>query len=194
MDESAGFGVGIDVGTENVRAVVMSLNKDGSLAVVGYNEGKNAGMRKGTVANLTGPAEAIDRMLGEVERMSGYQVTKAYVSINGANVMSAKADGMIALGGIDHEITYDDMERVENAAVVGRVPANRTILDVLPLSYTLDEQDGIKDPIGMTGSRLVMNASVISVLAPCTENGAERGSGGQGSAFGKTDGERCGSS
>ena len=170
MDESAGFGVGIDVGTENVRAVVMSLNKDGSLAVVGYNEGKNAGMRKGTVANLTGPAEAIDRMLGEVERMSGYQVTKAYVSINGANVMSAKADGMIALGGIDHEITYDDMERVENAAVVGRVPANRTILDVLPLSYTLDEQDGIKDPIGMTGSRLVMNASVISVLAPTAAN------------------------
>ena len=170
MDESAGFGVGIDVGTENVRAVVMSLNKDGSLAVVGYNEGKNAGMRKGTVANLTGPAEAIDRMLGEVERMSGYQVTKAYVSINGANVMSAKADGMIALGGIDHEITYDDMERVENAAVVGRVPANRTILDVLPLSYTLDEQDGIKDPIGMTGSRLVMNASVMSVLAPTAAN------------------------
>ena len=170
MDESAGFGVGIDVGTENVRAVVMSLNKDGSLAVVGYNEGKNAGMRKGTVANLTGPAEAIDRMLGEVERMSGYQVTKAYISINGANVMSAKADGMIALGGIDHEITYDDMERVENAAVVGRVPANRTILDVLPLSYTLDEQDGIKDPIGMTGSRLVMNASVISALAPTAAN------------------------
>ena len=170
MDESANFGVGIDVGTENVRAVVMSQGKDGSLSVIGYNEGANAGMRKGTVANLTGPAEAIDRILGEVERMSGYQVSRAYISINGANVMSAKADGMIALGGVDHEITPDDMERVENAAVVGRVPANRTILDVLPLSYTLDEQDGIKDPMGMTGSRLVMNASVISVLAPTAAN------------------------
>lgn len=170
MDESAKFGVGIDVGTENVRAVVMSMGKDGSLSVIGYNEGKNAGMRKGTVANLTGPAEAVDRMLGEVERMSGYQIAQGYVSINGANVMSAKADGMIALGGVDHEITFEDMERVENAAVVGRVPANRTILDVLPLSYTLDDQDGIKDPIGMTGSRLVMNASVISALAPTTAN------------------------
>lgn len=170
MNEDANFGVGIDVGTENVRAVVMSLGRDGGLSVVGYNEGKNAGMRKGTVANLTGPAESIDRMLGEVERMSGYQISNAYISVNGANVMSVKADGMIALGGIDHEITIEDMERVENAAVVGRVPANRTILDVLPLSYTLDDQEGIKDPLGMTGSRLVLNASVISALAPTAAN------------------------
>lgn len=166
MDEVSKYAVGLDVGTENVRAVVATVGKDGEISVVGYNEAPNAGMRKGVVANLTGPAESIDRMLGEVERMSGFEVNSAYVSINGAHVMSVKATGMIAVGPEDHEINDDDLTRVEQAAVVGRVPANRDILDVLPLSYTLDGQAGIKDPLGMTGSRLELEASVISALAP----------------------------
>ena len=166
MDEVSKYAVGLDVGTENVRAVVVTVGKDGDISVVGYNEASNAGMRKGVVANLTGPAESIDRMLGEVERMSGFEVNSAYVSINGAHVMSVKAAGMIAVGPEDHEINDDDLARVEQAAVVGRVPANRDILDVLPLSYTLDGQAGIKDPLGMTGSRLELEASVISALAP----------------------------
>ncbi len=166
MDEVSKYAVGLDVGTENVRAVVATVGKDGGISVVGYNEAPNAGMRKGVVANLTGPAESIDRMLGEVERMSGFEVNSAYVSINGAHVMSVKAAGMIAVGAEDHEINEDDLARVEQAAVVGRVPANRDILDVLPLSYTLDGQAGIKDPLGMTGSRLELEASVISALAP----------------------------
>lgn len=166
MDEVSRYAVGLDVGTENVRAVVATVGKDGGISVVGYNEAPNAGMRKGVVANLTGPAESIDRMLGEVERMSGFEVNSAYVSINGAHVMSVKATGMIAVGAEDHEINDDDLARVEQAAVVGRVPANRDILDVLPLAYTLDGQAGIKDPLGMTGSRLEIEASVISALAP----------------------------
>ena len=166
MDEVSKYAVGLDVGTENVRAVVATVGKDGEISVVGYNEGPNAGMRKGVVANLTGPAESIDKMLGEVERMSGFEVNSAYVSINGAHVMSVKATGMIAVGPEDHEINEDDLVRVEQASVVGRVPANRDILDVLPLSYTLDGQAGIKDPLGMTGSRLELEASVISALAP----------------------------
>ena len=170
MDEAQKFAVGLDVGTENVRAVVATVGKDGNTSVVGYNEGPNAGMRKGVVANLTGPAESIDRMLGEVERMSGFEVNSAFVSINGAHVMSVKASGMIAVGAEDHEITDDDLARVEQAAVIGRVPANRDILGVLPLSYTLDGQKGIKDPLGMTGSRLELDASVISALAPNSVN------------------------
>ena len=170
MDDVAKYAVGLDVGTENVRAVVATVGKDGNISVVGYNEGPNAGMRKGVVANLTGPAESIDRMLGEVERMSGFEVNSAFVSINGAHVMSVKASGMIAVGAEDHEINDDDLTRVEQAAVVGRVPANRDILGVLPLSYTLDGQKGIKDPLGMTGSRLELDASVISALAPNSVN------------------------
>ena len=130
MDEVSKYAVGLDVGTENVRAVVATVGKEGEISVVGYNEGPNAGMRKGVVANLTGPAESIDKMLGEVERMSGFEVNSAYVSINGAHVMSVKAEGMIAVGAEDHEISEDDLARVEGAAVTGRVPANRDILDV----------------------------------------------------------------
>lgn len=170
MEEPSRYAVGIDVGTENVRAVVVSANRDGLISVVGYNEGPNAGMRKGVVANLTGPAESIDRILESVERMSGYEVNSAYVSINGAHVMSVKADGMIAVGAEDHEISEDDLNRVEDAAVIGRIPANRDILDVLPLSYTLDGQGGIKDPLGMTGARLEIKASVISALMPNSVN------------------------
>lgn len=170
MDEATKFAVGLDVGTENVRAVVASVNNDGLISVIGYNEGPNAGMRKGVVANLTGPAQSIDKVLYEVERMSGYNIDTAYVSINGAHVMSTKAEGMIAVGADDHEISEDDMARVEEASVIGRVPANRDIIDVLPLSYTLDGQGGIKDPLGMTGSRLELKASVISALAPNSLN------------------------
>lgn len=166
MDENAKYAVGIDVGTENVRAVVLTAGKEGELAVVGYNEGKNAGMRRGMVANLTGPAESIDRMLGEVERMSGYQVNSAFVSINGAHLASEKAEGVIAVGAADHEISEEDIERVEASAVDGKIAANRAVLEVLPLDYTLDEQSGIKDPLGMTGVRLKVEACVVSGLMP----------------------------
>lgn len=170
MDENARYVAGIDVGSENVRAVVATVGRDGSISVVGYNEGKNAGMQKGTVDTLSGPAEAVDKMLLEVERMSGFNINSAFVSINGSNVMSVQADGRIALGTPDHEITEDDLDRVEGATILGKIPANREILDVLPLSYTLDGQSGIKDPLGMTGLLLEMHANVISALMPTAVN------------------------
>ena len=166
MDEISRYAVGLDVGTENVRAVVATVSKDGKLTVVGYNEAKNAGMRKGIVANLTGPAEAIDRTLGEVERMSGYEIDSATISTSGAQILTTRVEGMIAVGMPDHEITIDDLDRVEQVAVTGRIPANRDVLDVVPLGYSLDGQDGVKDPVGMTGSRLEMRASVVTALTP----------------------------
>jgi len=127
-------------------------------------------MRKGIVAHLEGPAAAMDEALGEAERMSGYQVDAATVSINGSHILSTKADGMIAVGAADHAVNRDDIRRLEEVATVGKVPANREILDVVPHSYTLDGQDGIKDPIGMTGTRLEINANVVSALGPHLHN------------------------
>ena len=170
MDENKRFVTGLDVGTENVRAVIATVGKDGEIAIVGYNEGKSGGMRKGIPANLTGPAEAIDRMLGDAERMGGYDVRNAYVSINGSTVMSTLSSGMIAVGAAEHEITGEDIDRVEDVAVSGRIPANRDVLDVVPLEYALDGQGGIKDPLGMAGARLEMRACVISALSPNCEN------------------------
>ena len=170
MDENKRFVTGLDVGTENVRAVIATVGKDGEVAIVGYNEGKSGGMRKGIPANLAGPAEAIDKMLGDAERMGGYDVRNAYVSANGSTVISTHVEGMIAVGAADHEITNEDLDRVENVAVTGRIPANRDVLDVVPLEYALDGQGGIKDPLGMAGSRLEMRACVISALTPNCEN------------------------
>ena len=170
MDENKHFVTGLDVGTENVRAVIASVNKSGEIAIVGFNEGKSAGMRKGIPANLAGPAGAIDKMLGDAERMGGYDVRSAYVSINGSTVISTHTEGMIAVGAVDHEINDEDLDRVEDVSVSGRIPANRDVLDVVPLEYALDGQGGIKNPLGMSGARLEMRANVISALTPNCEN------------------------
>lgn len=170
MDNDKRFVTGLDLGTENVRAVVATVAKDGTVAVVGYNEGKSAGMRKGVPANLTGPASSIDKMLGEAERMAGVEVKSAYVSVNGSQILSTKTEGMIAVGTVDHEIDDKDLDRVEDVAVTGRIPANRDVLDVVPLEYALDGQGGIKDPLGMSGARLEMRANVISALTPNCDN------------------------
>jgi cell division protein FtsA len=167
MQDSPKYAVGIDVGTTTVRCVVGHLDATtGTPTIVGVGEVSNTGMRKGTIVNLNGPAQAIDDALGEAERMSGYQVDAATVSINGAHILSTTTDGMIAVGAVDHQVGEDDVARLTEVATVGKVPANREILDVVPHSYRLDGQDNIKDPVGMTGTRLEINANVISALAP----------------------------
>ena len=170
MDNDKHFVTGLDIGTENVRAVIASIDKEGKIAIIGYNEGKSAGMRKGIPANVTGPAESIDKMLGDAERMGGYDVRNAHVSINGSTVISTHTEGMIAVGTVEHEIDVEDLSRVEDIAVTGRIPANRDVLDVVPLEYALDGQGGIKDPLGMSGARLEMRACVVSALTPNCEN------------------------
>lgn len=171
MHENSRYAVGIDIGTTTIRCVVGHIDgTTGAPTVVGVGSAPNTGMRKGTVVNLAGPAKAIDDALGEAERMSGYEVNEALLSINGAHILSTTADGMIAVGAADHEITDDDVARVEEVATVGKVPANREILEVVPHSFRLDGQDNIKDPVGMTGTRLEINANVISALLPNVEN------------------------
>lgn len=171
MQENSRYAVGIDIGTSTVRCVVAHLDSTtGSPTIVGVGQAPTKGMRKGVVAHLEGPAAAIDEALGEAERMSGYQVDAATVSINGSHILSTKADGMIAVGAMDHEITRDDIRRLEEVATIGKVPANREILEVVPHSYILDGQGGIKDPLAMTGTRLEIDANVVSALGPHLHN------------------------
>lgn len=171
QEGSSLYAVGIDIGTTSVKAVVAHI--DGSTGVptiVGVGQAANSGMRKGVVVNLNGPAQAIDDALGEAERMSGYQVDGATMSVNGAHILSTRTDGMVAVGAADHEINRDDLARIEEVATLGKIPANREILDVIPHAYKLDGQDNIKDPLGMTGTRLEIDAHVISGLTPYLVN------------------------
>ena len=171
MQETSRYAVGIDIGSTMVRCVVGHIDTTtGSPTIVGVGHVPNSGMRKGVVAHLNGPAQAIDNALGEAERMSGYQVDAASISINGSHILSTKADGMIAVGAMDHEIVGEDLDRIEEVATIGKVPANREIIEVVPHSYRLDGQDNIKDPLGMTGTRLEINANVVSVLIPHLTN------------------------
>lgn len=170
QETSNKYAVGIDIGTTNVRCVVGHIdNSTGIPTVVGVGITPNSGMRKGVVINLSGPAQAIDEALGEAERMSGYQIDAAAISINGSHILSTHADGMIAVGSPNHEINQEDIARIEEVATLGKVPANREILEVVPHSYKLDGQD-IKNPIGMTGTRLEIDAHVVSVLVPYLSN------------------------
>ena len=171
MQEQSRYAVGIDVGTTMIRCVVGHIDPTtGTPTIVGVGQAPNSGMRKGTVSNLNGPAQAIDQALGDAERMSGYEVNAATISVNGSHIVSTKADGMIAVGMADHEVVEEDVLRLEDVATTGKVPANREILEVVPFSYTLDGQGGIKDPVGMTGTRLEINANVVSAMAPYVAN------------------------
>lgn len=171
MQEVSRYAVGIDIGTTTIRCVVGHINSETSVpTIVGVGKAANHGMRKGVVANLQGPAAAIDDALGEAERMSGYQVDFATVSINGSHILSTKTDGMIAVGAMDHEISPEDLRRIEDVATTGKVPPNREIIEVVPHSYSLDGQENIKDPLGMTGTRLEIHANVVSALAPHLQN------------------------
>lgn len=170
MQELNRYAVGIDVGTFKTRCVVASLDGSDQPRVVGVGVAPTTGMRKGVVVTLNGPARAIDEALGEAERMGGHQVHGALVSINGSHIVSTHADGMVAVGAVDHVIGQDDIIRVEEVATIGKIPANREILDVTAHAYKLDGQDNIKDPIGMTGTRLEIDAHVISALTPHVQN------------------------
>lgn len=171
MQEQSRYAVGIDVGTTMIRCVVGHVDTTtGTPTIVGVGEYPNSGMRKGSVSNLNGPSEAIDKALGDAERMSGYQVNDATVSINGSHILSTRTDGMIAVGMSDHEVNEEDLYRIEDVATTGKVPANRKILKVVPFNYTLDGQGGIKDPLGMTGTRLEISANVVSAMAPYVAN------------------------
>ena len=171
MQELSRYAVGLDIGTSSVRCIVAHLEAGATTpTVIGLSEVPDTGLRKGVVVNLVNAAQSVDKALEEVERTSGHQITAASVSINGAHVLGVSSRGVVAVGSHGHEINEEDIVRVEDAATLMQMPANREILDVTPRSFRLDDQDNIKDPIGMTGVRLEVDAHVITALSPNLRN------------------------
>ncbi len=171
MQEQARYAVGLDIGTTTVRCVIGHV-EDGAQVptIIGLGHSKNNGMRKGTVVDLVHVAQAVDKALEDAERMSGHHVNAATVSVNGTHIIGMSSKGVIAVGTQGHEINEEDLARVEEAATVLQLPANREILEVAPRNYQLDGQDNIKDPVGMTGVRLEVDAYVITALTPHIKN------------------------
>lgn len=163
--------VGLDVGTTTVRCVIGHLDGSSpSATIIGVGTAPNNGMRKGAVVNIVNTAHAIDRALDEAERMSGHQVHGVSVSINGAHITAMSSKGVIAVTSPNNEISDEDLMRAQEAATVVQLPANREILQVTPRSYQLDGQENIKDPLGMSGVRLEVDAHVITALSPHVKN------------------------
>lgn len=170
MNEESRYIAGVDIGTTTVRAVVASLNSDNKPTIVGIGVQDNSGMKKGVVSHLNGPSAAIDQALAEAERTSGFNIDRSAISINGSHILSTQTDGMVAVNSQSGEVSEDDIERIEAVATVGKIPANREILEFIPYSYSLDGQDGISDPHGMRGTRLEVRANVISAMTPHVNN------------------------
>ena len=168
QNNSSGLLVGIDIGTSRVRVVVGQKDSEGNYSIIGVGEAPVTGMRKGAVVDLNGPAKAVDEALAQAERMCGLEVHQAAFNVNGSTILSTKASGMVAVS--NNEVSEEDLFRLEDVAKVGKVPANRTILSIVPHDYALDGQSDIKDPIGMVGSRLEIMASVVSVMTPQFQN------------------------
>lgn len=171
MHEQGHYIVGLDVGTTEVRAVVGYIDPSAPTPnIVGVGTSPNGGMRKGAVVNISATSQAIDKALEEAERMSGHQINDATININGAHINGMGSKGVIAVGAQGHEINEDDIARVEDAATIVQLPANREILQVTPRSYKLDGNDNVRDPLGMHGVRLEVDAYVITALAPEVRN------------------------
>ena len=169
MQEQQELAVGIDVGTTTVRcAIGLVKPEDQTVSVVGVGEVANSGFRKGSVVNISETAQSVDQAIALAERMAGQQISGATVNINGSHIKGIASKGVVAISG--GEITQEDLMRVEDAATVLQLPQHHEILSVFPRSYTVDGQANIKDPIGMSGTRLEVDAHVVTVSAPALKN------------------------
>lgn len=164
--------VGLDVGSSAVRCVVgmVDPNSAGKLSIIGHGMAANSGMRRGIVVHVDDVAEAIVQALTEAERLSGMRINGATVNINGSHVSGLNSKGVIAISAANREITNEDRARVEEAATIVQLPSNREIIQVFAKNYRLDGQDNIKDPVGMRGVRLEVDAHIVTAATPNLRN------------------------
>ncbi|MBI1833668.1 MAG: cell division protein FtsA [Candidatus Andersenbacteria bacterium] len=162
---------GIDAGTSKVRVIVAQKDPEsGQIVVSGSGIAPMAGMQRGVITDIEEATKAVSSALDAAERVAGFPVEQAYVSINGPHLHSQNSRGVIAVGRADGEIASEDIDRVINAAQAISLPANREILHVLPQNFIVDGQEHIQDPIGMTGVRLEVETHVIEGSAPFIKN------------------------
>lgn len=151
---------GLDIGSTKVAFVIGTVNSDGKIEVAGVGVAPNTGMRQGVVVNIEATTESIKKAKEEAELMSGYSVSEVWVGVTGTHISSFDSKGMVAIK--NREVTSSEIDRVIEAAKAVAVPADRTVLHVLPREFKVDGQDGITDPIGMSGIRLEANVHIVT--------------------------------
>jgi cell division protein FtsA len=165
---------GLDIGTTKVAAIVAEADEDGDVHIVGAGTAPSKGIRRGVVVDLDATAAAIEQALERAQRMAGWEVRAAYVAVSGEHITSAEARGVVAVARSDHEIGEGDVARVIDAARMAALPpSDREIIHLLPRDFIVDGQDGVKRPVGMYGTRLEVEAHIVTGVATALANVAK---------------------
>lgn len=160
--------VGLDIGTSKVVAIVGEISGDGQIEIVGIGSHPSRGMKKGVVVNIESTVQSIQRAVEEAELMAGCQIHSVYVGIAGSHIRSLNSHGIVAIR--DREVYGLDLERVIDAAQAVAIPADQKILHILPQEYVIDNQEGIKEPLGMSGVRLEAKVHLVTCAGNAAQN------------------------
>lgn len=162
--------VGIDVGTTKVCTLIGEVDEAGNICILGVGVAPSHGLNKGMVVNVDDAAKSIAASLEKAERVSGYTIEAAYLGLAGKHISSMNSRGVVAVGRGERPITPDDVARAMEAAQAIAVPHSREIVHVIPRSYTLDGQEGVRDPLGMMGFRLEVEVHIVTGAVPSIRN------------------------
>ncbi len=161
---------GIDVGTDKCVTLIATTSSEGVIQVVGVSAVPSKGMKKSQIIDLEKVLETITESLDGAERMAGLEVKSAFISLSGTHIQSLNSKGVVAVASPDQEITSSDVDRVIEAARAISLSSDREIIHVIPKDYRVDSQEGIKDPVGMTGVRLESEAHIITGMSTALKN------------------------
>lgn len=161
--------VGLDIGTSKVVAIIGEVGADGELKVIGVGSHPSRGLKKGVVVNIESTVAAIQRAVEEAELVADCQVHSVYVGIAGNHIKSMNSHGMVAIKD-KREVSEGDVERVIDAARAVAIPAEQKVLHILPQEYIIDQQEGIKKPVGMSGIRLDARVHLVTAAESAVQN------------------------
>jgi cell division protein FtsA len=161
--------VGIDVGTYKIVTVIAKV-VEGTISVLGASEVKSQGIKKGQVIDIEEAVGAINNSLEAAERMAGYSASRVVVSLGGSQIECQNSRGVVAVSAPEGEINHADLGRVIDAAKAVSLPSTREIIHVLPRSFIVDGQEGIKDPVGMSGTRLEVDTHIVTANSVSLRN------------------------
>ncbi len=161
---------GIDIGTSKVTTLIATLPPDGLVNIMGVSSAPSKGLRKGQVVDIEEATSAVVGSLEAAERMAGYSISSSYLSIGGSHIMSQNSHGVVAVAEPSKEIGRDDVRRAIEAAKAVSLPSTREIIHVLPREFIVDSQEGIKDPVGMSGVRLEVNTHLVTAGVTALRN------------------------
>lgn len=160
--------VGLDIGTSKVVALVAEVDANGDIEIIGMGSHPSRGMKKGVVVNIESTVQSVQRAIEEAELMAGCQISSVYVGIAGSHVRSLNSHGIVAIK--DGEVIDADLERVLDAAQAVAIPADQKILHILPQEYVIDNQEGIREPLGMSGVRLEAKVHLVTCAVNAAQN------------------------